>query len=90
MFTFDFLELHDGVDETKSTIIKFGGGDTADPTPYVSTGSALFIRFYTDGISQDLGFELQWTIPGRYIRAGHCEIVVVRTTTSGDRQSVCC
>ena len=62
----DYLELHDGVDSSAPTIIKFCAFATASAAPYVSTGPALFIRFYSDWTSEESGFELQWTIPGRY------------------------
>ena len=62
----DFVELHDGVDSSASTIIRICAFETASAAPYVTTGPALFIRFYSDGMSQESGFELRWTIPGRY------------------------
>ncbi|MCH8905003.1 MAG: T9SS type A sorting domain-containing protein, partial [Bacteroidetes bacterium] len=58
-FIFDALEVYDGIDTTSTLLGRFTGSNI--PPDLTSSGSSMFIRFYSDYSIADEGWEIFYT-----------------------------
>nr|XP_040054275.1 bone morphogenetic protein 1-like isoform X1 [Gasterosteus aculeatus aculeatus] len=56
--TYDHLEVYDGRDSRATSLGRFCG--TKKPSPVVSTGNRMFLRFFSDNSVQKRGFEASY------------------------------
>jgi len=56
---FDYLEIRDGASNTSPSKGKYCGSDI--PSPIVSSGNALLLKFHTDGSVVRPGFRVEWS-----------------------------
>lgn len=55
---YDHLEVHDGQDAHAPSLGRFCG--TKKPSPLISSGDKMFLRFYSDNSVQKRGFEVSY------------------------------
>uniref|UniRef100_A0A3P8UQF3 Metalloendopeptidase n=1 Tax=Cynoglossus semilaevis TaxID=244447 RepID=A0A3P8UQF3_CYNSE len=59
---YDHLEVHDGQDAHAPSLGRFCG--TKKPSPLISSGDKMFLRFYSDNSVQKRGFEVSYGAGG--------------------------
>lgn len=69
---YDHLEIYDGRDNRAATLGRFCG--TKKPSPVISSGNKMFLRFFSDNSVQKRGFEASY-------RAGEQTTVALRGQT---------
>lgn len=60
LFRYDYVEVRDGVDESGQLIGKYCG--KIAPSPVVSSGNELFIKFVSDYETHGAGFSIRYEI----------------------------
>ena len=66
-FRYDYVEVRDGVDESGQLVGKYCG--KIAPSPVVSSGNQLFIKFVSDYETHGAGFSIRYEIfkTGRWL-----------------------
>lgn len=59
-FRYDYVEVRDGVDESGQLVGKYCG--KIAPSPVVSSGNQLFIKFVSDYETHGAGFSIRYEI----------------------------
>lgn len=60
---YDHLEIYDGRDARAPNLGRFCG--TKKPSPVVSSGNKMFLRFFSDNSVQKTGFEASYRAGGK-------------------------
>lgn len=60
LFRYDYVEVRDGVDESGQLVGKYCG--KIAPSPVVSSGNQLFIKFVSDYETHGAGFSIRYEI----------------------------
>lgn len=60
---YDHLEIFDGRDVRVPSLGRFCG--TKKPSPVISSGNKMFLRFFSDNSVQKTGFEASYTAGGQ-------------------------
>lgn len=58
--SFDYLSLHDGLQEESTLLEKFC--NTSHPEPFTSPGNELALHFHSDADNTDTGFQIHYTV----------------------------
>lgn len=70
MLRYDYVEVRDGVDESGQLVGKYCG--KIAPSPVVSSGNQLFIKFVSDYETHGAGFSIRYEI---FKTGGWCDAV---------------
>lgn len=60
LYRYDYVEVRDGVDESGQLVGKYCG--KIAPSPVVSSGNQLFIKFVSDYETHGAGFSIRYEI----------------------------
>ena len=60
-YSYDFVALYDGPNDTSPIIIKHCGQRKPEPDTFVSTGNQMYVRLKTDGSVAGKGFSANYS-----------------------------